>query len=51
MAVYLTGIEHRINKADDETKLVKILDEANKMMLREHQDWRAIFSVRDTELP
>lgn len=51
MAIYLNGIEHRISKADDEKKLVKILDEANKMMLREHQDWRAIFSVRDTELP
>jgi hypothetical protein len=51
MAQYLNTVEHRIVKAENEKKLVKILDEANKMMLREHQDWRAIFSVRDTELP
>lgn len=53
MAAYLAGVEHRINKIDDadEKKLVKILDEANTMMLREHQDWRVIFSVREVELP
>jgi hypothetical protein len=51
MAKYLNSVEHRIGKAEDEKKLVKILDGANKMMLREHQDWRAILSVRDTELP
>lgn len=51
MAKYLNNVEHRIGKAEDEKKLVKILDGANKMMLREHQDWRAILSVRDTELP
>ena len=53
MASYLKTVEYNIRKlsSDDEDKLVEILENANKMMLREHQDWRAIFSVRDAELP
>ena len=52
MVSYLQSVEYQIEKlVDDKDKLVKILEKANKMMLREHQDWRAIFSVRDAELP
>ena len=53
MASYLKTVEYNIRKlnSNDEEKLVDILENVNKMMLREHQDWRAIFSVRDAELP
>ena len=45
MASYLKTVEYNIRKlnSDDEDKLVDILENANKMMLREHQDWRAYF--------
>ncbi len=53
MSSYLKTVQYNINNLSsvDEEKLVGILEQTNKMMLREHQDWRAIFSVRDAELP
>jgi hypothetical protein len=53
MALYLKTVQYNIHKlnSNEEDKLVDLLEDANKMMLREHQDWRAIFSVRDAELP
>lgn len=51
MASYLQGMEHKIRKLDgDKEKLIELLEEANEMMLREHQDWRTIFSARGPEL-
>lgn len=53
MESYLQTIEYKINnlKQQEEEKLIEILGTANKMMLREHQDWRTIFSARGPELP
>ena len=50
---YLEGIEYKINglKDKDKGKLIDLLEKANNVMLREHQDWRIIFSSREPELP
>lgn len=53
MESYLRSMEYKIKKLhkNDEKKLIGLLEQANKMMLREHQDWRTIFSTREPELP
>jgi hypothetical protein len=53
MESYLNGVEYKIKKISnkDEKKLIELLEKANNMMLREHQDWRTIFSAREPELP
>lgn len=53
MESYLGGIEYKINKLKnkDKDKLTELLENANNVMLHEHQDWRIIFSSGEPELP
>ena len=51
MAFYTSEIRDRIEKLNDLNSLVKLLDELNKMMLGEHQDWRVVVQFHKLEPP
>lgn len=45
MEFYLRNLRNKIAKINKEENLIPILERANEVMLREHQDWHAIFSI------
>lgn len=51
MVVHLTGISNQIKQADDLKSFVDLLNRANEMMLREHQDWRVVVLFHKLEVP
>jgi hypothetical protein len=51
MARYLAGIGEQIGQARDKPGLMRLLREANDVMLRENQDWRVVVLFQDLEAP
>jgi urease gamma subunit len=52
MAYHLSIISERITEeANDMKTMTALLEEANELMLREHQDWRIVFMFQKLEAP
>ncbi len=51
MAIYISEIRDRIRNIKDINSLVELLDEFNKIMLGEHQDWRVVVQFHKIEPP
>jgi hypothetical protein len=51
MAVYISEISERMEKIENMKSLVELLDEFNKMMLGENQDWRVVVQFHKLEPP
>lgn len=49
MILYLNKKHHEIERASSVDELKKIFESVNKRMLREHQDWKALFAVHKPE--
>lgn len=47
----LSIIGNQIRRAKDPATLVRLLQEANEITLREQQDWRVVFRFRELETP
>lgn len=51
IACHLTAISNDIKQTSDMQTLTGLLEEANEVMLREHQHWREVLSFRKLETP
>jgi len=50
MVQYLTTIRNEINRATTREKFIELVKEADEVMMKEHMDWRILFTCRSIEV-